>query len=102
VSDRAIPGFEHDRGFVRVNVRMGKGYRSFWGKKVSAKGDMVKYYEVTEEGDVELSVKYNKKTNVEHVTKHLYVVNANDIVSEKEARVSLKYGNLEVVDAQNS
>jgi hypothetical protein len=95
VSDRELPGYEPDYGYLRVGFLVDGKRRSIWGKCVRRTDKVVVFIKVDTNG--EPFITYNEKTNVETTTKHLFVCKPEHVVFEREARVSLKYGELEVV-----
>jgi hypothetical protein len=83
--------------YVYVAIRLPGGKRRhFWAEKLPTKpGDKtLRYIEVDKHGNAQEGV----KNGVIIVTKHLYLVAPQDLISERQARMSLKYGELEVVD----
>jgi hypothetical protein len=95
VSDKHIEGYEPDYGYLRVAIKVDGKTRRLWAKCVRRTPTTVIYLKVDDNG--EPFITYNEKTNVEHETKYLFVCKPEHVVSEREARVSLKYALLEVV-----
>ena len=82
---------------VQLVVRVGGRKKTFWAKPVKSKVNrpgIRSFIKVDDQGEVRHT--YNEKTNVE--TKHLeiWVVSEQEIISEKPAFYSGKYGELEV------
>jgi hypothetical protein len=95
MNDKHIEGYEPDYGYLRVTMKVDGKTSRIWAKLVKRTDKVVVFIKVDTNG--EPFTRYNPQTNVETEIKHIFVCKPEHVVSEREARVSLKYALLEVV-----